>query len=332
MYQLKVGLLFILVLLSVEQRFECTKLTTDNVSYYLSKDASRPFYDQQLTDVDPVTLQSFSQSSLSFDSNLLKYLPENFFKYNDKYLYVSFGSNYIASVHPKVFQKLTNVRQINFCSNFLKEIDENLLKSNINLLDVFFDDNKIASIHPDAFATLSQLVNVNLERNELEIIEEEWFKHNPKVKSILLNNNRIKAIHPKAFISLVALNELHLSDNQLQTFDLALLSSTKVLSKLSLNQNQLMNIDYKMLKSNFPVLTTIAFDDNYLNCSYAASAIEFLFNERLSVMPTDAAVRGACIEDTRYAAIAKDRLSHSHLLDRLFEQDVNGEEFTTIRD
>lgn len=305
----KKELMLSLLLVSALQ-CQCIKLTAENISGYLTRNATHPFQDQQLTEIEPGALEVVQRDSLDFEHNDIITLPENLFEFNDRFKYLSFQFNLIlgTNVHPQVLQRLANLTEIDLSYNILNLINEDLFKHNYQMKKLFLQYNRISSIHPKAFVNLLDLRVLHLAGNKLEVIESEWFESNEKLERLLLYSNRIRTISPVAFRSLIGLETLYISDNCLKTLDLDLFATTKSLFSLFIGKNKLMEIDYNKIPTYFPDLDTISLGNNLLNCSHATLLTKYLDAMDVKVFPKISHV--SCISDARYSRILRERTGY----------------------
>lgn len=148
--------------------------------------------------------------------------------------------------------------------------------------------------------------------NELTEIDENVFERNTKWQKIYLYVNKIRFLHPNTFKNLKDFEKLLVSSNQLTSFDMNLLSATRVLRALHLNDINLTEICYHDLKLRLPQLSWVSFFQNNFNCSFAKQIGDYVKEKHIISLANTV----FCVSDEEFAALVKDRHLYNQGSDR----------------
>lgn len=179
------------VALILSQRVHCVKLTRKNIVALADKFDPGSFSSKNISEIDPAALGLINGSFLQLPHNKLEYLQGALFKDNSLFEYLSFESNRIIKIHPRVFRALEKLSDLNLSGNRLEDMDEALFEGNAMLRRLNLNDNKIRFFHANTFRNLKNLEVLSVSSNQLT--------------SFSLN----------LVFSLLILTELHLNQNNL---------------------------------------------------------------------------------------------------------------------
>ncbi|XP_029404496.2 protein toll-like [Bactrocera dorsalis] len=247
-------------------------------------------------------------TNLTMKNNMLKTLPEHFFKYQHNLYDLDLSNNRLENLPDTLFGFTTNLIELRLSHNQLVEISSELFKPLVNLELLQLDSNNLVSISFDAFRDTANLRFLNLANNEIDFadpldttsldttsldsLDEDFafdttspFRFLFKLRELNLRNNSIMYLHKDWRTQLLELRKLDLSYNNINLFsdrDLRFLS--KHVKHVNLSHNLIEEINFNGI-SNMELHAdahTILFDlnDNPLHCDCVLlHFLQFIFGE-----------------------------------------------------
>jgi hypothetical protein len=98
-------------------------------------------------------------------------------------------------------------------TNNFPTLDNSMFQKMTNLAELELSGCKIKKIDESAFSQLTKLEKLTIDHNELEVIHRSSFKRNQKLKVLLLDSNKIHSVAEGTFDELTKLAWLNLYEN-----------------------------------------------------------------------------------------------------------------------
>ena len=156
---------------------------------------------------------------------------------NSKYNFKRINSN--------TFTGLNKLEILYLNDNQIKVIDERLFENLSNLKELDLFRNKLKRIDSNTFKRITKLEKLTLGANQIEVIDERSFESLTNLKELILYGNQPKRIDSNTFKGLTKLEQLYLNSNQIEIIDERSFESLTNLRYLSLSYNKLIEIDRK---------------------------------------------------------------------------------------
>lgn len=276
--------------------------------------------DNKIITVDENLFRNLSNlTSIRLDSNKLQVIDGKLFASALKLTEIRLDSNEIATINGDPFGCLERLKFLNLGNNRLLSVrisETNLerlfipynkltqLDINKNLKLLYAPYNELASINLNGnteivemklrqnlisdisnFTTLSKLEILDLSYNPLNTLNISSFARMSDLVKLNLEYTNIQSnsLTFGTFAHNFNLSNLDLSYNQLRKIDFGIFTALAQLTHLKIDGNNLTEISYENIKTHFPKLSLISFNDNDWNCTYLSSMIKNLKQNNIIV-------------------------------------------------
>jgi Leucine-rich repeat (LRR) protein len=174
----------------------------------------------------------------------------------DQVTRLNLSSNFITTLQPGVFNKLTSLKVLNLSRNLISEVNNQWLKGLVNLQVLDMSSNNISSLEGDPFACLPVPQTVSLGENQLYAVSGSLrfldlsfnkislLNHSPfsvlqSLVQLNLAGNNLQALKGQCFNGLINLQQLDVSANYISSIDDGVFSELNNVQRLNLSRNQL---------------------------------------------------------------------------------------------
>ncbi|XP_072393594.1 uncharacterized protein [Diabrotica undecimpunctata] len=193
-----------------------------------------------------------------------------------------------------LFLNNNELNELNFCphlfttlslkNNHLKNLSSTFCTSKSNEL-AYFDVsyNNISRIDDFYFGEAFTLQHLNLNHNNLSSLSPGVFYNMSNLHYLNISYNNLKDFKFGTFDSLDTLNYLDISNNNLHTISTSL-HSLKNLDQLFIQNNHIQDINFDQLKTYFPILKQIFFDNNNLSCDNVVNVVQQLKSSNVKIL------------------------------------------------
>ncbi|KAM9384346.1 TLR4 interactor with leucine rich repeats [Pholidichthys leucotaenia] len=166
----------------------------------------------------------------------------DFIRYNSL-VRLNLQYNQIGIIHPKAFEKLTQLEELYLGHNLLTAIPAGTLQPLKKLTILYGNNNALKKLTPGLFSNLDNLVKLRLDGNSIEVLQDSVFKSLTSLRYLHLESNKLQQIHRNAFSKLTNLRFLNLSHNkQSAVRDVPTFSQLRALTTLLLSHNEIQDI------------------------------------------------------------------------------------------
>ena len=119
----------------------------------------------------------------------------------------------IKKIDSNTFKNLTKLETLWLQDNAIEEIDVRLFETLSNLKELELYNNKLKRIDSNTFKNLTKLEKLYLNNNEIEEIDVRLFESLSNLKVLYLYNNKLKEIDRKCFESLKSIEVIEIYEN-----------------------------------------------------------------------------------------------------------------------
>ncbi|XP_077447005.1 TLR4 interactor with leucine rich repeats [Stigmatopora argus] len=155
--------------------------------------------------------------------------------------------NQIQSIHPKAFEKLSNLEELYLGHNHLLDIQLGTLQPLKKLTVLCGNNNDVSEISPGIFASLDHLVKLRLDGNQIQSLPDSVFQGLDNLRYLHLESNQIRHIRRNAFSKLANLRFLNLAGNNQSVLRGALaFSHLSALTTLLISENEIQHVGNKV--------------------------------------------------------------------------------------
>ncbi|XP_028134902.2 leucine-rich repeat-containing protein 70-like [Diabrotica virgifera virgifera] len=185
-----------------------------------------------------------------------------------------------------LFLNNNQLNELNFCphlfttvclkNNHLKKLSSTFCTSKGNELSSFdVSYNNISSIDDFYFREAFEMKSLNLNNNNLSSLSPGVFYNMSNLQYLNISYNNLNDFKFGTFDTLKSLGILDLSNNNFDSISTSL-HSLKNIHQFYIQNNHVQNINPDQLKTYFPQLKKIFFDNNYLSCDNIVNIVRQL--------------------------------------------------------
>ncbi|CAG9833777.1 unnamed protein product [Diabrotica balteata] len=219
-----------------------------------------------------------------------------------------------------LFLNNNKLDELNFCphpfttlslkNNHLKNLSSKFCISKSNKLGSFdVSYNNISSIDDFYFGEAFTLQYLNLNHNNLSSLSPGVFYNMSNLHYLNISYNNLEDFKFGTFDSLDTLSYLDISNNNLRTISTSL-HPLNNLEQLFIQNNRIQNINFDQLKTYFPKLKQIFFDNNNLSCNNVVNVVRHLKSSKVEILHNNLRnstnVHGiSCLETPKIATVPK---------------------------
>ena len=146
-----------------------------------------------------------------------------------------------------MFQKLTNLEELNLKENQIQTINEGAFDEISNLKQLWLWRNEMTTVKYGMFRGLNSLSRIVLQENNIQEVEDGSFRDLKKLEYLFLNSNEFTKVTSEMFSGLESLELISLYDNKINRIDQNAFSNLKSLTSLILANNSLTKLPDDML-------------------------------------------------------------------------------------
>lgn len=202
--------------------------------------------------------------------------------------FLMLGHNQIGILKPQMFAGMRNLSDLDLPLNALTTLPSNAFKPLIALKVLDLSLNRIQRISPKAFIGLRQLLFLNLDNNSLKNIPAEAFRPLRSLEMLVLDNNLLSTLSSSTLDGLGNLQELYLRNNELEHLPPDVFRNMAKLSQLALSGNRLKTVDGNMF-AHVPDLKKLSLHENTWQCDCnIVSLVQWMGQTKATLSPRNA--------------------------------------------